>query len=224
MIFTQKSIKLPSTRTCPCSARSSRSFRMPSKADINVRMSIPQDSPSGTLVHLYGADGSGTNYTQRNFIMGLGAMDERGGITFTIFPAHVKGFSRVLNASGGRSYLEQAARNRTTPSSTQTLQLYGMTIQSPVDSGSQRVSIRTAGTTLSATLPASHSTEPTARPAKEPSSDCIPTVFTPEWSNEAHKWRIEEVVLQGHDLARCRACRSPVRRSLSSTRQRHAPL
>lgn len=68
---------------------------------------------SGTLVHLYGADGSGTNYTQRNFVMGLGAMDERGGITFTIFPAHVKGFSRVLNASGGRSYLEQAARSCT---------------------------------------------------------------------------------------------------------------
>lgn len=80
---------------------------------------------SGTLVRLYGADGSGTNYTQRNFVMGLGAMDERGGITFTIFPAHVKGFSRVLNASGGRSYLEQAARNRTAPSSVQTLQLYG---------------------------------------------------------------------------------------------------
>ena len=45
VISTQKSIKLPSTRTCPCSARSSRSFRMPSRVDINVWMSMPQDSP-----------------------------------------------------------------------------------------------------------------------------------------------------------------------------------
>ena len=45
VISTQKSIKLPSTRTCPCSARSSQSFRIPSKADINVWMSMPQDSP-----------------------------------------------------------------------------------------------------------------------------------------------------------------------------------
>ena len=45
VISTQKSIKLPSTRTCPCSARSSQSFRIPSKADINVWMSMPQDKP-----------------------------------------------------------------------------------------------------------------------------------------------------------------------------------
>ena len=43
VISTQKSIKLPSTRTCPCSARSSRSFRMPSRVDINVWMSSMPD-------------------------------------------------------------------------------------------------------------------------------------------------------------------------------------
>ena len=40
VIFTQKSIKLPSTRTCLCSAGSSRSFRMLLRADINVWMSL----------------------------------------------------------------------------------------------------------------------------------------------------------------------------------------
>ena len=53
---------------------------------------------SMTGVHLYGSDGTGAQFTMRNFIMGLGAMDERGGITFYIYPAHVKGFKLVLNA------------------------------------------------------------------------------------------------------------------------------
>lgn len=153
---------------------------------------------SGTLVHLYGADGSGTNYTQRNFIMGLGAMDERGGITFTIFPAHVKGFSRVLNASGGRSYLEQAARNRTAPSSTQTLQLYGddntiagrFWVTKSVDKNGRYNIISDAsgfafdqadGKTAEGTIVRLHSDG----------------IHGSEWSNEAHKWRIEEVFFKG---------------------------
>ena len=153
---------------------------------------------SGTLVHLYGADGSGTNYTQRNFIMGLGAMDERGGITFTIFPAHVKGFSRVLNASGGRSYLEQAARNRTAPSSTQTLQLFGddnaisgrFWVTKSVDKNGRYNIISDAsgfafdqadGKTAEGTIVRLHSDG----------------ILGSEWSNEAHKWRIEEVFFKG---------------------------
>lgn len=153
---------------------------------------------SGTLVHLYGADGSGTNYTQRNFIMGLGAMDERGGITFTIFPAHVKGFSRVLNASGGRGYLEQAAQNRTTPSSTQTLQLYGddntiagrFWVTKSVDENGRYNIIsdasgfafdRADGKTGEGTIVRLHSNG----------------INGSEWSNEAHKWRIEEVFFKG---------------------------
>ena len=153
---------------------------------------------SGTLVHLYGADGSGTNYTQRNFIMGLGAMDERGGITFTIFPAHVKGFSRVLNASGGRGYLEQAARNRTAPSSTQTLQLYGddntiagrFWVTKSVDKNGRYNIISDAsgfafdqadGKTAEGTIVRLHSDGNNGS----------------EWSNEAHKWRIEEVFFKG---------------------------
>lgn len=153
---------------------------------------------SGTLVHLYGADGSGTNYTQRNFIMGLGAMDERGGITFTIFPAHVKGFSRVLNASGGRGYLEQAAQNRTAPSSTQTLQLYGddntiagrFWVTKSVDKNGRYNIISDAsgfafdqadGKTAEGTIVRLHSDG----------------ILGSEWSNEAHKWRIEEVFFKG---------------------------
>ena len=153
---------------------------------------------SGTLVHLYGADGSGTNYTQRNFVMGLGAMDERGGITFTIFPAHVKGFSRVLNASGGRSYLEQAARNRTAPSSVQTLQLYGddntiagrFWVTKSVDKNGRYNIISDAsgfafdqadGKTAEGTIVRLHSDG----------------ILGSEWSNEAHKWRIEEVFFKG---------------------------
>ena len=153
---------------------------------------------SGTLVHLYGADGSGTNYTQRNFIMGLGAMDERGGITFTIFPAHVKGFSRVLNASGGRGYLEQAAQNRTTPSYTQTLQLYGddntiagrFWVTKSVDKNGRYNIISDAsgfafdqadGKTAEGTIVRLHSDG----------------ILGSEWSNEAHKWRIEEVFFKG---------------------------
>ena len=153
---------------------------------------------SGTLVHLYGADGSGTNYTQRNFVMGLGAMDERGGITFTIFPAHVKGFSRVLNASGGRSYLEQAARNRTAPSSVQTLQLYGddntiagrFWVTKSVDKNGRYNIIsdasgfafdQAAGKTAEGTIVRLHSDGNNGS----------------EWSNEAHKWRIEEVFDKG---------------------------
>ena len=69
-----------------------------------------------TGVHLYGSDGTGAQFTMRNFIMGLGAMDERGGITFYIYPAHVKGFKLVLNAYGGRTELAAAARERRTPS------------------------------------------------------------------------------------------------------------
>lgn len=153
---------------------------------------------SGTLVHLYGADGSGTNYTQRNFIMGLGAMDERGGITFTIFPAHVKGFNRVLNASGGRGYLEQAAQNRTTPSSAQTLQLYGddntiagrFWVTKSVDENGRYNIIsdasgfafdRNGGNTAEGTIVQLHSNGMNGS----------------EWSNEAHKWRIEEVFFKG---------------------------
>lgn len=153
---------------------------------------------SGTLVHLYGADGSGTNYTQRNFIMGLGAMDERGGITFTIFPAHVKGFSRVLNASGGRGYLEQAARNRTAPSSTQTLQLNGddntiagrFWVTKSVDKNGRYNIISDAsgfafdqadGKTAEGTIVRLYSDGNNGS----------------EWSNEAHKWRIEEVFFKG---------------------------
>ena len=159
---------------------------------------MPQDKSAGTLVHLYGADGSGTNYTQRNFVMGLGAMDERGGITFTIFPAHVKGFSRVLNASGGRSYLEQAARNRTAPSSTQTLQLYGddnaiagrFWVTKSVDKNGRYNIIsdasgfafdQTDGKTAEGTIVRLHSDGNHGS----------------EWSNEAHKWRIEEVFFKG---------------------------
>lgn len=139
-----------------------------------------------------------TNYTQRNFIMGLGAMDERGGITFTIFPAHVKGFSRVLNASGGRNYLEQAARNRTAPSSTQTLQLYGddntiagrFWVTKSVDKNGRYNIIsdasgfafdQTDGKTAEGTIVRLYSDGNNGS----------------EWSNEAHKWRIEEVFFKG---------------------------
>ena len=79
---------------------------------------------SMTGVHLYGSDGTGAQFTMRNFIMGLGAMDERGGITFYIYPAHVKGFKLVLNAYGGGSELAAAARERRAPSTTQSLYLY----------------------------------------------------------------------------------------------------
>lgn len=120
------------------------------------------------------------------------------GITFTIFPAHVKGFSRVLNASGGRSYLEQAARNRTAPSSTQTLQLYGddntiagrFWVTKSVDKNGRYNIISDAsgfafdqadGKTAEGTIVRLHSDG----------------ILGSEWSNEAHKWRIEEVFFKG---------------------------
>lgn len=98
----------------------------------------------------------------------------------------------------------------------------GMTIPSPVDSGSQRVSTRTAGTTSSAMRPVLPSTKPTARPPKEPLSGCIPTVFS---APNGRMKPTNGVSRKCSSRARSRSmpsASSPVRRSLSSTRQRRA--
>ena len=137
-------------------------------------------------------------------------------------PYHVKGFSRVLNASGGRSYLEQAARNRTAPSSTQTLQLYGddntiagrFWVTKSVDkNGRYNIISDASGFCLRL---------PTARPPKEPLSGYILTVITVP---NGRMRRTSGVSRKCSSRARSRSMPSvlsPARRSLSSTRQRHA--
>lgn len=152
----------------------------------------------GTHVHLCGADGSGANYTQRNFIMGLGAMDERGNITFYFFPAHVRGFGLVMNASNGRKHLQNAVDRCTVPSSVQSLQLYSddnsdacrFWVTKSVDKNGRYNIIsdasgfafdRADGKTAEGTIVRLHSDG----------------ILGSEWSNEAHKWRIEEVFFKG---------------------------
>ena len=153
---------------------------------------------SMTGVHLYGSDGTGAQFTMRNFIMGLGAMDERGGITFYIYPAHVKGFKLVLNAYGGRTELAAAARERRTPSTTQSLYLYQddnsnacrfWVTKSVDENGRYNIISDASGFALD-------------RADGKLGDDTAVRLHSngingSEWSNEAHKWRIEEVFFKG---------------------------
>lgn len=153
---------------------------------------------SGTGVHLWGASGTGARYTMRNFIMGLGAMDERGGITFYIYPAHVKGFKLVLNAYGGSNELVNAARNRRAPSSTQSLYLSQddnstacrFWVTKSVDqNGRYNIISDASGFALDRADGGTGNGV-----AVRLHSDGI---NGSEWTNEAHKWRIEEVFFKG---------------------------
>lgn len=151
-----------------------------------------------TGVHLYGADGTGAHYTMRNFILGLGAMDDRGGITFYIYPAHVKGFKLVLNAYGGATELANAVNERRSPSTTQSLYLYQddnsnacrFWVTKSVDkNGRYNIISDASGFALDRANGAlSDGTKVRLH------SD---GVNGSEWSNEAHKWRIEEVFFKG---------------------------